>query len=138
MLDTIRDYAWERLEQSGQLPQLRRRHAGHYLALAEATGGELSGPRKLQWLARLEREHDNLRAALEWARESGEHELLLRVAGALWDFWHIHGHQREGRRWQRGLGGVRMRCVVGVSGPARRVAAEAATPTGSRADCAPL
>ena len=99
MLETIREYAWERLEQAGGLAEQRRRHARYYLALAEAARAELSGPAQIQWLSRLEREHDNLRAALEWACGAGERELLLRLAGALWIFWHTHGHQREGRHW---------------------------------------
>jgi predicted ATPase/DNA-binding response OmpR family regulator len=99
MLQTIRDYAWERLEQSGELALMRSRHARHYIELAEAACDGLSGAGQIVWLSRLERELVNLRAALAWAHEAREPGLLLQLAGALWNFWHLHGHQREGRRW---------------------------------------
>jgi predicted ATPase len=98
MLETIREYASERLEDSGEANELRRRHAQHFLALAEEAEPNLQGSPKKEWLERLAREHDNLRAALDWLEASGESELGLRLAGAVSPFWYLRGHLAEGRR----------------------------------------
>ncbi len=99
LLEPIRQYAREKLEESGEAEAAKRAHAGYFLAMAEEAEPELFGPRDVEWLERLEREHDNLRAALSWALGRGEAELALRLAGALWTFWQAHGHQGEGRKW---------------------------------------
>jgi tetratricopeptide (TPR) repeat protein len=99
MLETIRAYARERLAASGEEEEVRRRHAAWYMALAETAEPALQGSEQVTWLARLERERDNLRAALAWAREHGETEVGLRLAAALWRFWHLHGYVSEGREW---------------------------------------
>jgi predicted ATPase/transcriptional regulator with XRE-family HTH domain/Tfp pilus assembly protein PilF len=99
MLETIREYAQERLEASGERDVLRRRHASWYLALAEEVATELPRSHQAVWLGRLDAEHGNLRAALHWAQESGEVELGLRLAAALGRFWRIRGHLTEGQRW---------------------------------------
>jgi len=97
MLETIREYASERLEESTATDELRRHHAEHFLALAEEAEPDLRGSPK-QWLERLEHEHDNLRAALDSLESSGESELVLRLAGALPRFWVMRGHAPEGLR----------------------------------------
>ena len=97
MLETIREYAAERLEASAEADELRRRHAEHFLGLAEETeplAREVDTPT----LERLEQEADNLRAALDLLEASGETQLVLRLAAALDDFWGVKGYLAEGRR----------------------------------------
>ena len=100
MLETIRDYGLERLDAAGEGAEMRRRHALYFLGLAEETDRHLDGPDEPVWLERLEAEHDNLRAALAWLLEQpAESEAGLRLAGALGEFWMVHAHLDEGRRW---------------------------------------
>jgi predicted ATPase/DNA-binding XRE family transcriptional regulator/Tfp pilus assembly protein PilF len=99
MLETIRDYGWECLQSLGELREAQRRHALQLLILAEAAEPALTGPDQATWLALLEREHGNLRAALRWAIESEETPIGLRLAAALWRFWQTRGHLTEGRAW---------------------------------------
>jgi predicted ATPase/DNA-binding CsgD family transcriptional regulator len=102
LLDAIRQYALEKLEQSGEAEDAMRAHAEYFLALAEEAEPELIGPREAEWFERLEEEIDNLRAALSWASEHGEAELGLRLAGSLMSFWLTEGHYGEGRGWIEG------------------------------------
>ncbi len=96
MLETIREYAAERLDASRDAEKIRRHHAEHFLALAEAAFPHLRGnPR--EWLDRLERDHDNLRAGLDWFEASGATQLTLQLAGALVRFWYLRGYVAEGR-----------------------------------------
>jgi predicted ATPase/DNA-binding CsgD family transcriptional regulator len=104
MLETIREYALERLEESGETEATQRKHATFFLALAEQAEPEFNGPKQAAWVERLEQERDNLRAALEWMLEEGaveqarvRREMALRLSAALEPFWRIHGHYREGR-----------------------------------------
>jgi len=97
MLETIGAYAAERLEESGCAEDLRRRHAEHFLALAEEAEPHLRGSPG-DWLDRLEDEHDNFRSALDGLEASGASERRLRLAGALWRFWYLKGHLAEGSR----------------------------------------
>jgi predicted ATPase/class 3 adenylate cyclase len=99
MLETIREFALEMLVESGEGEDTRRTHAVHYLDLAERARGELWGADQLEWFARLEAEHDNLRAALRWCQGSREAEMALRMTGGLWQFWWIRGYWYEGRTW---------------------------------------
>jgi predicted ATPase len=99
MLETIRDYATERLIAGDEYDPLRRAQAQYFLTLAERGEAELTGPQQGEWLDRLESEHDNLRAALAWSREQNSAEAALRLAGALWRFWYTRGYLSEGRRW---------------------------------------
>jgi len=100
MLETIREYALERLEESRETAETRRRHAAFFLALAEGSEAKLKGDEQLLWLARLEREHDNLRAALGWGQsDAAEAGCGARLAGALSYFWFLHGHYGEGCGW---------------------------------------
>ncbi len=99
MLETIRDYGWECLQDRGELQAVRRRHALLVQALVEAAEPALTGPDQAAWLAHLEREHGNLRAALRWAVETCETTVGLRLAAGLWRFWQTRGHLSEGRAW---------------------------------------
>jgi predicted ATPase len=99
MLETIREYAAERLEASGEADEARRRHAEHFLALAEEAEPSLLGVSPGESLDRLERDHDNLRAAIDWLAASGQSELAMRIGGAVWEFWCLRGHFEEG--WRR-------------------------------------
>ena len=94
MLETIREFALERLEESGELEQIRRRHVDFFLALAERESSGVRDPSPAQ-LERLDSEHDNFRASLQFARELGEPRLELRLASALLEFWEIRSHLRR-------------------------------------------
>ena len=99
LLEPVRHYVLEKLEQSGEAEDIKRSHAGYFLALAEEAEPWLSGPRGAEWFERLEEELDNIRVALSWARARGEAELSLRLAGALGGFWFWGGHYDEARGW---------------------------------------
>ncbi|MGZ3679245.1 MAG: ATP-binding protein [Ktedonobacterales bacterium] len=99
MLETIAEYGMERLVASGEAAEVRRAHAAYYARLAEEAGGRLTGNEQRIWLDRLEREHNNLRTALAWARDNDENAMGLRLVAALWRFWYTHGYLTEGRYW---------------------------------------
>jgi predicted ATPase/class 3 adenylate cyclase len=99
MLETVREDAVARLREQGTLDVLRERHAATFLELARAAELELAGPAQADWLERLERELDNIRAALDWYLSSGHVESALRTISALERFWRTHGHVSEARRW---------------------------------------
>ena len=99
MLETIREYGLERLQESGETERMRARHARFFLDLAESAAPALNGPDQLAWTNLLEQEHDNLRAALAWACDQDDTETGLRFAAALWRFWSIRGHGLEAQRW---------------------------------------
>jgi hypothetical protein len=99
MLEPVRQYALEKLNESGEAEEARRRHAGYYLALGERTGLQLKGPDQPALLAQLETELGNLRAAIRWSIDNGEMEMLARTAWSMWKFWWLRGHRGEGRRW---------------------------------------
>jgi len=99
MLETIREYALESLEALGETEAARRAHAAYFLQLAEEAEQGMAGPRQAVLLERLEQEHDNLRAAMQWSLEQAgdEREMALRLGGALLSFWYIRGYFSEGR-----------------------------------------
>jgi predicted ATPase/class 3 adenylate cyclase len=98
MLETIREYAAERLAQASEEDALARRHAEHFLALAEEAARVDLRWSPGDWLDTLEREHDNFRGALDRFKVSGQNALALRLAAALWRFWQMKGHRVEGQR----------------------------------------
>ncbi|MGI9022429.1 MAG: LuxR C-terminal-related transcriptional regulator [Acidimicrobiales bacterium] len=99
LLETIRVWADTLLEAASEVGAVRRAHAMWCVALAEQADEESGGRHPKPWLDRLDVEHDNLRAALEWARAEGEVEIGLRLTTALAGFWRLRGHVREGQRW---------------------------------------
>ena len=99
MLETLREYALERLVAGGEIERVRQRHAEYFRALTEAAEPHLWGPQQQAWLGRLEADHDNLRAALGWGSRSSEPELALGIAAAAAHFWWIRGYLSEGRMW---------------------------------------
>jgi predicted ATPase/class 3 adenylate cyclase len=103
LLETVRQYAHDRLRESGDEARWQARHCAHFLALAEAAEPHLTGAEQQMWLDKLEAEHDNFRAALAWASGGGDAARGLRLGGALWLFWYVRGHPTEGRRWLAAL-----------------------------------
>jgi predicted ATPase len=99
MLEPVRQYALDKLEESREAEDARRRHAAFFLDLAERADPELRGPNQVEWLERLERENDNLRAAMSWALSAGDDDTAVRLGWALHHFWWYRSHQREGYRW---------------------------------------
>jgi non-specific serine/threonine protein kinase len=132
MLETVCQYARARLT-AVQLARLQQAHAFFFLTLAEEAEPQLTGPDQVAWLRRLEQDHDNLRAALSWACAGGEQvlspmdvrdscdryrsreEVGLRLAGALWRLWLVHGHLTEGSTWLEAV----LKRGAGVKGPSR-------------------
>jgi predicted ATPase/DNA-binding SARP family transcriptional activator len=121
LLETTREYAHGRLAELAEAHEVARRHAAFFVALAEETEPYLREDpgRRLELL---ERDHDNLRAALDALEAAGEHGLHLRLAGALWRFWYLHGHLGEGRRrieralgLERGGDAFRVRALIGAA-----------------------
>jgi len=98
MLETVREFGLERLEASGEESATRDHHACFFLDLAERASPEITESADPDWLDVLDREHDNLRAALARSRDTGDHDTLLRLAGDLAMFWYYRGHLNEGRR----------------------------------------
>jgi len=99
MLEVVREHAGEQLAVSGDTRETRDHHCDWCLELALRVEPELTGANQERWLARLEVEHDNLRAALRWTLQNKDAARALRLVGALWRFWHLHAHLTEGRRW---------------------------------------
>jgi tetratricopeptide (TPR) repeat protein len=98
LLETIRDYGRGCFETLEEPEALRNRHLDYFLHLAEEAKPRLTGPDQATWLDRLETEHDNLRAGLEWSSDKGgDSEAGLKLAGSVWQFWEMRGYLREGR-----------------------------------------
>jgi tetratricopeptide (TPR) repeat protein len=125
MLETVAEYGREQLALAGELPTVQARHAAYVLALAEEAEIGLRGAEQGIWLARLEADLDNCRAALAWSQaEPGRAELGLRLAGALGFFWFTRGHLTEAGRWLESMlglngatpGPVRAKALNGLGG----------------------
>jgi predicted ATPase/DNA-binding SARP family transcriptional activator len=102
MLDTIRHYAHDKLKEAGETDQTRDAHLDYFLRFAETAEVKLRGAEQLLWLNRLEVEHNNLRAALEWARHNQDpirREAAIRLPAALFRFWSLRGYWSEGTAW---------------------------------------
>jgi predicted ATPase/class 3 adenylate cyclase len=124
LLETVRQYARDRLLESGDAGAVQTRHQSFFLALAEETEPRLLGPEEVALLDRLEDEHDNLRAVLARSLEACDSEAGLRLAGALGWFWYRQGYWAEGREWlTRALSAGRR------AGPASRAKAFSAAAT---------
>ncbi len=98
LLEPVRQYALDLLEQSGEAAGVRERHAAFYVSLAAEALPQLKGPEQVTWLERLEAEHDNLRAAMTWLLEQRDLDAAARFGFSLWLFWWMRGHFAEGRR----------------------------------------
>ena len=98
MLETIREYALERLQASPEARSIRQAHAAYYLLLAEDGAARLGGPEEAEWLERFDAEHDNFRAALDGLKETGRADWGLRLGVALWRYWEVREHLAEGAK----------------------------------------
>jgi predicted ATPase/DNA-binding CsgD family transcriptional regulator len=129
MLETIREFGLEQLATGGDEAATRRAHAVWYGQLAERSWERFTSKADAEWLDQVEADHDNLRAALVWLEQNDDTAAALRLAGALWPFWHRHSHRREGhgwlertldQAWQFGGGGAaRVRALYGAAYLAR-------------------
>jgi non-specific serine/threonine protein kinase len=100
LLETIREFALERLEAGGELEHLRRKHAEYYVNLVERANAEIRSERQVYWFARLRAERENVRAILQWVSGRPEMDADLRLVAALSYFWYYDGHSiEEARRW---------------------------------------
>jgi tetratricopeptide (TPR) repeat protein len=99
LLETVRDYAAQKLREAGEQDVVLQRHAAYYLSIAEAASPALTGPEQATWVDRLRAEHDNVRQVLSWAIDGGDPVVGLRLGSALWRFWQARGYLTEGQRW---------------------------------------
>src|SRR5207253_2447338 len=103
LLESLRQYGAEKLREASEEAAVRERHLTWCLRLAQEQESKLRGSVGVERVTRLEVEHDNLRVALGWSTRPGASHPVrfsgLRLASAVWDFWWIHGHLSEGRRW---------------------------------------
>jgi non-specific serine/threonine protein kinase len=128
MLETVRQYARDRLQEGGADAPWRGRHLAYFLALAEDAEPQLTGPDQQAWLGRLETEHDNVLSALAWSCGAGGDAVGgLRLAGAFSALWHVRGHLSEGRSWLSRL------LAVAPSGEAAAARANALAAAGALA-----
>lgn len=126
MLETLREYAREKLSDAGEMTQAHESHLKFFLNLVEAAAPQMQGAGQEWWLQRLEAEHDNVRAALQWSRQAEEAEAGLRLVTALWRFWEVRGYLGEGRQWleemlarSNGAPALRAKALVGAGALAR-------------------
>lgn len=138
MLETIREYGLVCLENSGETEVVRRAHAAYYAALAEEVEPKLISAEQSHWLRRLEQEHNNLRATLNWSLERGEIEMALRLGGALWLFWLLHAHSSEGHQWLEKALAHHSECAASVRAKALYAAASHAYYAGNNSRAAVL
>lgn len=118
MLELLREFGLEQLEASGEQETIRERHANCFLSLAGQAEARLESTEQVEWLNRMEQEHDNLRAALEWSKQADDQgELCMRLAGLLAVFWEARGHFSEGRE--------RLSAVLAIDTARGRTAARA-------------
>jgi predicted ATPase/class 3 adenylate cyclase len=127
MLETIREFAEEKLDERGERPEIERRHAAFYLALAQEAAPQLAGADQRSWLERLDEAHDNIRAVLDRATEAGDAPTAIGLAFAAWRFWQKRGHLYEARRrldrmaeaeWSRADPVLRARLMEALGGVA--------------------
>jgi len=118
MLETVREFGLDQLAASGEEAATREAHAAHFLAMAADARRRFEGPNRLAARDQVEREHENLRAALAWALERGDAETAQRLAGELVRFWLVLGYVSEGRDWLE-----RVLALAGPTAPATRVEA---------------
>lgn len=130
LLEPVRLYAQERLAERGAWESARRRHADYFLELAEQGEEGLKGVDPEAWVARLELEHDNVRAVLRRCLDAGESETVMRFCSALRDFWRQFGHRNEGRRWLEDALALASDVPPRVRGNALQTAAEMAYAVG--------
>jgi non-specific serine/threonine protein kinase len=98
-LESVHQFGWEKLHEAGEVASMRRQHLEFFLKIANQAMTELQGSNQVVWLERLAKEHDNLRAALQYCVESSEAEMGLRLMTALHRFWYVRAHWSEGRQW---------------------------------------
>jgi predicted ATPase/DNA-binding SARP family transcriptional activator len=99
LLETIRQYAREKLLEAGEAEAVRERHLEYFLRFAETAEPKVRGAEQVAWLEHVESEHDNLRTALAWSLERDQSDRALQLAGALWYFWVLRGYLSESAKW---------------------------------------
>jgi predicted ATPase/class 3 adenylate cyclase len=97
--ETIRQYARDKLYESGEAEKMRNQHLEFFMRFAETAEPKLRSGEQIEWLERVETEYDNIRTALAWSLESGKSDRALQLAGALYYFWVLHGNFSEGHKW---------------------------------------